>query len=74
VIDMPEKENEKNENIKSAREHMKAAHEAIHNSINDFLPKGYVEHKQTARKEMLLAVRSLIDAAIDHAEKKHKKP
>jgi hypothetical protein len=65
-------ENEKNPNIESARQHMKTAREAMHKSVEAWLPKGYLEHRRAARKEMLLALRSLLDAAIDHIEQKTK--
>jgi len=34
------------------------------------LPPAYREQRRTARKEMLLAFRSMLDAALDHIEKK----
>jgi hypothetical protein len=36
----------------------------------EFLPEEFRAHLRTARKEMLLAVRSLIDAAIERTEEK----
>jgi hypothetical protein len=39
----------------------------------EFLPEESRAHLRTARKEMLLAVRSLIDAAIERTEEKPKK-
>jgi hypothetical protein len=33
-------------------------------AMENLLPEGFVEHRRAARKEMLLAWRSLIDAAI----------
>ncbi len=37
------------------------------------LPKEFAEHMRAAHKEMLLATRSLLDAAIEHTEDKPKK-
>lgn len=71
---MPEKVNvtsmDKNPHLTEARKHFKAAHESMHKSMEELLPKGYLEHRRAARKEMLLAFRSLLDAAIEHTEKK----
>jgi hypothetical protein len=36
----------------------------------EFLPEEFRAHLKTARKEMLLAMRSLIDAAIERVEEK----
>jgi hypothetical protein len=35
-----------------------------------FLPPGFIEHRKKARKEMLLAWRSLIDSAIERMDEK----
>jgi len=47
------------------RQHMQAAREEMRESIKAFLPPGFVEHRKKARKEMLLAWRSLIDSALE---------
>ena len=39
-------------------------------SIKGFLPPEFVEHRRAARKEMLLAWRSMIDSALKHMEEK----
>jgi hypothetical protein len=39
----------------------------------EFLPEEFRAHLRTSRKEMLLAMRSLIDAAIERAEEKPRK-
>jgi hypothetical protein len=39
----------------------------------EFVPEEFQAHLRTSRKEMLLAVRSLIDAAIERTEEKPKK-
>jgi hypothetical protein len=38
------------------------------------LPEGFKEHTRAARKEMLLAVRSLLDTAIEELEKEPEEP
>ena len=52
------------------RQHVRAAREEMRESIQSFLPPGFVEHRRNARKEMLLAWRSLIDSAIERMEGK----
>jgi len=39
-----------------------------------FLPETFWEHSQAARREALLALRSLLDTAIEKTEKKPAKP
>ena len=51
-----------------AREHMMAARHEMRKSWEALLPPGFVEHRRTARREVLLAVRSLVDAALEHME------
>jgi hypothetical protein len=36
----------------------------------ELIPRGFIEHRRAARREMLLAMRSLLDAAIEHVEKR----
>lgn len=55
--------------LKDAHDHLNAAREAVQKSMESLVPPGYVEQKRIARKEFLLAVRSLIDSAIDRIEK-----
>jgi hypothetical protein len=52
------------------RQHIRAAREEMRDSIRSFLPPGFVEHRRKARKEMLLAWRSLIDSAIERMDNK----
>jgi hypothetical protein len=63
-------ETTKNPNIEEARKHFKEAHEAIHQSMESLIPPAYRENRRKARKEILLGLRKLLDAAIEHAEKK----
>jgi hypothetical protein len=51
-----------------AREHYKNARQEIRKSIELLLPEGFIEHRKAARREMLLAWRSMIDAAIKRTE------
>ena len=55
------------EKLHEAREHMKAARTSLRETFEDLLPKGFVEHRRAARRELLLAMRSLLDAAIERA-------
>jgi hypothetical protein len=70
-VDMAEKTTERpqNPNIKEAREHMHAAKENMEKVAESFLPEGMREYHRAAKKEILLGLRSLLDAAIDHTEK-----
>jgi hypothetical protein len=52
------------------REHARMAREEMRESMKAFLPPGFVEHRKNARKEMLLAFRSLIDSALDRMDEK----
>jgi hypothetical protein len=51
------------------REHLRAARKELRESMKEFLPPGFIEHRQKARREMLLAWRSLIDSALDRMDK-----
>ncbi len=42
--------------------------------MKSILPQEFGKHVRAARKEMLLAVRSLVDEAIEQTEKKDKEP
>jgi hypothetical protein len=59
----------RNPKIKEAREHMRAARENMHKVAESFMPEGVREHHRAARKEFLLGLRSLLDAAIERTEK-----
>jgi hypothetical protein len=59
----------KDEIPEEVRQHVRAAREEMRESIRAFLPPGFVEHRKKARKEMLLAWRSLIDSAIERMDK-----
>ena len=52
------------------RKHFKATRKEFHSSIEGVLPSGLKEHHTKARKEMMLAFRSLIDASLEGMDKK----
>jgi hypothetical protein len=54
------------------RQHVRAARDELRESIKSILPPGFVEHRKNARKEMLLAWRSLIDSALERIDNKEK--
>jgi hypothetical protein len=51
-----------------AREHMYAAREEMRRSIEILFPEGFIKHRRAARKEVLMAWRSMIDAALERME------
>ena len=55
------------------RQHVHTAREEMRESIKAFLPPEFIEHRKKARKEMLLAWRSLIDATLERMEEKEEK-
>jgi len=52
------------------RGHLKAAREEMRRSVETLLPPGFLDHRRAARKELLLAARSLIDAALKRVDDK----
>ena len=54
------------------REHFHAAREEMRRSYEALFPPGFIEHRRAARKEMLLAARSLIDAALQRLDAREK--
>ena len=50
------------------REHFREARQELRESMKAFLPPGLIEHRKKARREMLLAWRSLIDAALERMD------
>ena len=65
-----EGKHEKNPDLEEARQHFKAAKEAMHKTWEVMLPVGLVENRRAARKEFLLGLRKLLDVAIELSEKK----
>jgi hypothetical protein len=64
------RKHDKDEIPEEVRQHVRAAREEMKESIKAFLPPGFVKHRRRARKEMLLAWRSLIDSAIERMDEK----
>ena len=58
--------------FEEARQHLREARHAMRRSVEAWLPAGFVEHRRAARKEFLLAMRSLVDAAIDRVSAEEK--
>lgn len=70
---MPEKTHHAEEptsKMTEARAHARAARSSMLKSFEELIPHGFLEHRKAARKEMLLAMRSLLDAAIERMDKK----
>lgn len=61
-----------NPKVEEARAHMRAAHENMHQVFDSFLPEGVRENQHAARKEFLLGLRSLLDAAIEESDARAK--
>jgi len=70
MTETTEKHHEKDPRLVEAKEHIKAARQAMRKSFEALLPPGNLENRRAARKEILLAMRSLVDAAIVHVEKR----
>lgn len=56
-----------------ARQHLHAAGKEFRRSVEALLPEGFITHQKQARKEVLLAWRSLIDAALERFEESESK-
>ena len=56
--------------VHEAREHVKAARMSLRRGVEDLIPKEFLQHRRAARREMLLAMRSLLDAFIERTERK----
>ena len=55
------------------RQHARAARDEMRESMKAFLPPDFWEHGKKAHKEMLLAWRSMIDAALERMEEQEEK-
>ncbi len=55
-----------------AREHLHAARAQMRESMGAFFPPEFVAHRRAARREALLAARSLIDHALKRIEEAEK--
>jgi predicted nuclease with RNAse H fold len=70
---MAEQKNKKHQHFRDhipedVRQHAKNAREEMRKSWATLLPPEFVAHRRTARKEMLLAARELINHALDRLE------
>lgn len=57
-----------NANMREAREHFRAARKEMRKSFEALLPAGFLENRRAARKEFLLGLRKMVDAAIEKSE------
>jgi hypothetical protein len=62
-------ERPENPNVREARRHARAAREEWRKSMEAWLPPGVAEHSRAARREFLLGIRSMINAAIDRLDR-----
>ena len=53
-----------------SREHYRKAREEFRKSVGGMLPEGFKEHRRNARREMLLAWRSMIDHLIERVDER----
>lgn len=67
--DSPKKHPKQWDIPEEAWEHAQAARDAWRKSFVALFPPEFIEHRRAARKEMLMAARSLIDAAITRIDK-----
>jgi hypothetical protein len=55
-----------------ARQHLRGARDELRESVKALLPPEFVAHRRAARREMLLAARSLIDHVIKRLDEASK--
>ena len=70
-----QKKGDKKEEVKhwppeETRQHLKAAQSEIRDSFKSLFPPEFIEHRCAARREMLLAARSLIDHTLERMKAK----
>ncbi len=58
------------ERFREACEHAREARKSLFRCFEELIPPGFAEHRRAARRETLLAMRSLLDAAIERVEKR----
>ena len=54
------------------REHARTARKEMRKGVKALLPPEFVAHRRKARKEVLMAWRSVLDSAIKRTEKREK--
>ena len=59
--------------FEEVRTHFRTARHEMRTSLEGLFPPEFAEHRHKARKEMLLAWRSMIDASLKRMEEKEKK-
>jgi len=52
------------------REHLQAAREELRKGYEAMFPPGFLEHRRAAKRELLLAARSFLDAALKRMDEK----
>ena len=67
-MEQPKKERPEDPNVHEAREHARTARDEWRKSMEAWFPPGVAEHSRAARREALLGLRSMINAAIDRLE------
>lgn len=69
---MTEAENKKTRRVlpEEARDHLRAASQEFRQGMEGLFPPEFVDHNRRARKEFLLAARSLIDYALERIEER----
>lgn len=56
----------------AVREHMRKAYEARRKQMKHLMPEEFWQEGRKAKREMLLAFRSMVDEMIDHLESDNK--
>jgi hypothetical protein len=54
--------------------HMRSAMRSVRKQWGSLIPDEFWQHRREARREMLLAMRSIVDAAINRLEPEEEKP
>lgn len=55
---------------KEAQSHLREARSAMRESVEALFPPEFIEARRTARRELLLAARAVIDDALERTESK----
>jgi hypothetical protein len=70
TVNEPQEPRKKPAVSEETRQHYRRAREEMRQAVETLLPEGFLDHRRAARREMLLAWRSMIDAAIRHIDEK----
>ena len=71
-MEQEDTEKETNPHFEEARKHMRAARSAMRKSYEEMFPPEVRENHRAVRREFLLAIRSMVDAALERTEKRSK--